>query len=339
MPEEPSIMGRRLARSGNTSYTAPIVIRSSKATHFELVLQYVHHTSHPDELAPKLVYWKKNATGFRVGFPIEFTLTQSEAEQLRELLSQGLTVAESGRDGNYLLLPLDDAASANLSELDSTDVGRALAALLSSDGILNAVSGDPEGKRLLGVVQAALRIAELEAAVDELEQKLSDGVAAEGAYQDWCEKYNWVFGNAYTMRDDVRNIALGDQVDLLLSQTANGLRDIIELKRPDKEVILYDAGHKSWYWSSDAAKAIGQCHRYLDALHEAAAHGLRDHPELVAYHPKATIVIGRSNEWTEDQVRALHGLNARLHGVQIITFDHLLAQAKEFLRHLRSSDS
>jgi hypothetical protein len=191
----------------------------------------------------------------------------------------------------------------------------------------------------MGVVEAALRIDELEAAADDLEQKLGSGVASEGPYQDWCEKHHWVFGNAYTMRDSVRSIALGDQVDLLLSQTANGLRDIIELKRPDKDVILYDGTHKSWYWSSEAAKAIGQCHRYLDALHEAAGKGLRDHPELVAYHPKATIVIGRSSDWDDEKVRALHGLNARLHGVQIITFDHLLAQARGFLSHLRSSDN
>jgi hypothetical protein len=141
------------------------------------------------------------------------------------------------------------------------------------------------------------------------------------------------------MRDGVRNIALGDEIDLLMECTANGLRDIYELKRPDMDPIKWDKDHRSWYWSSDTAKAIGQCHRYLDVLHEQAAKGLRDHPEIVAYHPCAVIVIGRSRNWEADQLRGLHGLNARLHGIQVMTFDQLLAQAKQLLEFLKQDET
>lgn len=140
------------------------------------------------------------------------------------------------------------------------------------------------------------------------------------------------------MRDDVRTIALGDQVDALVKCTANGLRDIFELKRPDKDVIRYDSAHKSWYWSSETSKSIGQCHRYLDALHEAAATGLRDHPEIVSYHPRATIIIGRSDDWEVAQLKALHGLNMRLHGLNVMTYDQFLAQAEQLLRVLEGTD-
>ncbi len=54
-------------------------------------------------------------------------------------------------------------------------------------------------------------------------------------------------------------------------------------------------------------KAIGQCHRYLDVLEEEARDGMRDAREVVTYHPRATIVIGRSVDWADDQHRALHG--------------------------------
>jgi hypothetical protein len=110
-----------------------------------------------------------------------------------------------------------------------------------------------------------------------------------------------------------------------------GYRDIVELKRPDKDVLLYDPAHKNHYFSAEVSKAIGQCHRYLDILHEAAKHGLLDHKEVVAYHPRATIVIGRSNGWDEEQQRALHGLNRRLHGITVMTYDHLLAQGERLL--------
>jgi hypothetical protein len=45
-------------------YTEPIPIRDRPATHVDVVLQYVHHDHTPDELAAKLVYWKKGASGF-----------------------------------------------------------------------------------------------------------------------------------------------------------------------------------------------------------------------------------------------------------------------------------
>jgi hypothetical protein len=42
-------------------------------------------------------------------------------------------------------------------------------------------------------------------------------------------------------------------------------------------------------------------------------------------------VIGRSVEWTEDQQRALHGLNTRMHAITVMTYDHLLARAEAML--------
>jgi hypothetical protein len=110
-----------------------------------------------------------------------------------------------------------------------------------------------------------------------------------------------------------------------------GYRDIVELKRPSVDVLRWDEKHGNYYFSSLVSQAIGQCHRYLDVLHEVAAKGLRDNPEVVAYHPRATIVIGRSKGWPEDKLRALHGLNRRLSGVNIMTYDHLLAQGERLL--------
>jgi len=117
-----------------------------------------------------------------------------------------------------------------------------------------------------------------------------------------------------------------------------GYRDIIELKRPDKRVLNYDEPRRSHYFSADVSAAIGQCHRYLDMLHRAAEHGLLDHEEIVAYHPRATVVIGRSHDWDESKVKALHGLNSRLVGIAIMTYDQLLAQGKRLVQILAQTD-
>jgi hypothetical protein len=135
----------------------------------------------------------------------------------------------------------------------------------------------------------------------------------------------------------VRDISTGDRLDILLPTVIAGYRDLVELKRPDMPVLLYDQGHRDFYFSADVSKAIGQCHRYLDVLHEIAANGLRDHPEIVAYHPRAIIVIGRSSDWDEDKLKALHGLNRRLSGLVVMTYDQLLAQGERLVEILSPS--
>ncbi len=139
------------------------------------------------------------------------------------------------------------------------------------------------------------------------------------------------------MRDAIREISPGDQLDLLLPVVTSGLRDVVELKRPDAPVLFYDEPHRD-YFSADVSKAIGQCHGYLDVLHEVAATGLRDHPEIVAYHPRALIVIGRSVGWTADQLRALHGLNSRLTGITVMTYDQLLLQSERLIEMFAVQD-
>jgi hypothetical protein len=166
---------------------------------------------------------------------------------------------------------------------------------------------------------------------------LDADVDDEQTYQTWCEEHSWVFGNAYVVRDQVRTISPKDRVDLLLPKVLTGFRDIIELKRPKMTVLNTDPSHHDYYFASEVSQAIGQCHRYLDVLHEEAITGLRDHPEIVAYHPRATIVIGRSNDWPDEKLKALHGLNNRLNGISIMTYDQLLAQGERVLEFFKAN--
>jgi hypothetical protein len=153
----------------------------------------------------------------------------------------------------------------------------------------------------------------------------------EEVYQEWCDRHAWAFGHAYVMREDVRRLDARNIVDLLLTDLA-GFRDVVELKRPDASVLRADPSHGSYYFSSDASRAIGQVHKYMDVLHDTMSRSLEAHPLLVAYHPRATIVIGRSHKWCPEQTRALRGLNARMHDITVMTYDHLVAQAKQLLR-------
>lgn len=221
-----------------------------------------------------------------------------------------------------------------LSHSDQVGAAGFAAELLREPRLLRSLRSlkGPTPTRLL---EAALRATELQHAVDKLRQLLEAGVTEEKRFQDWCDEHSWAFGGAHRLRDSVRRLNADSIVDMLLPDIV-GYRDIVELKRPDANVLKYDKSHGTHYWSVDAAKALGQVHKYMDRLHDLARKGLPGHPHVVAYHPRATIVIGRSNTWSPRQVDSLRGLNQRLHGIDVITYDHLLMRAEMVLSLVQS---
>lgn len=325
---------RRPARSGRVDYGDPVILYDTSKRRVVVVPFFIPHSDHT-ELAVKLITYAKAPppTDWAVIEEKSLSLGESASRRLLTALRTHLAVAESGEEGNFLVIRVSEG-TAQLGTHDPAKVAAALTKVLSQDEILQHLDGTELSTELVSAFRGAIRLNEMRSAVAQLRQFLEEGESSESVYQDWCEKHTWAFGNAYVVRDDVREISTGDKLDLLLPNVIAGYRDIVELKRPDMSVLYYDEAHKNFYFSADVSKALGQCHRYLDVLHEVAANGLRDHPEVVAYHPRAVVVIGRSNGWNEPKLRALHGLNRRLSGVTIMTYDHLLAQGERLMELL-----
>jgi hypothetical protein len=321
----------RQAKSGKVSFSDPIVLRDSSKRQVVVVPFFIPRTDHT-ELAIKIVSYLKQRP------PISWTVIEEKSVSLseeasRKLLSAlqtHLKVAETGEGGSFLLIRVSEG-TANLTEHDPAKVAKALTSVLGQPEIVEHLKNTELSAELLTALRGAIRLSEMRRAVSQLREFLVAGESDEDVYQTWCEKHSWAFGNAYVLRDSVRDISAGDRLDLLLPTVIAGYRDIVELKRPDMRVMNWDEAHRNHYFSSEVAKAIGQCHRYLDVLHEMAAQGLRDHPEIVAYHPRAIIVIGRSNDWDVSKLRDLHGLNRRLSGIMIMTYDQLLAQGERLI--------
>jgi hypothetical protein len=226
--------------------------------------------------------------------------------------------------------PLQVAFSA-LSLGDRAEFVAVVAQLLADPEVVRQLRDPRLRDHLSAALHGALRAADLQAAADELTGALDAGETREEVYQQWCDRHAWAFGQAYVMRDDVRRLDPRNIVDLLLTELA-GFRDVVELKRPDVPVLRADPSHGSYYFSSHASRAIGQVHKYMDVLQDTMSRSLEAHPLLIAYHPRATIVIGRSHKWRREQTRALRGLNARMHNITVMTYDHLVAQARQLLR-------
>ena len=338
MTQEVETVTRKVANSGNVSYADPIVLNETSKSRSIAIPFYIPHSDRT-ELALKLETYKKSPP------PLDwvlvdkktFSLGEASTRKLHEVLKTHLAVASENSDGEYLLIRVAEG-TAHLGTHAPEEVASALMKVLSQEEIYSHLQGLELASELTDALRSSIRLSEMRNAVAELRNALDAGDNLESTYQGWCERHSWAFGNAYVLHDDIREISPGDHLDLLLPSVIAGYRDIVELKRPDMEVLKWDSSHKNHYFTSDVSKAIGQCHRYLDVLSEVAAKGLRDHPEIVAYHPRATIVIGRSNDWDEDKLRSLHGLNRRLAGVSIMTYDQLLSQGERLISILSPKD-
>jgi hypothetical protein len=330
---------RREARSGKVSYSDPVFLHETNVKRVVLVPFFIHRSDGTD-LAIKIVSYRKAEPPFTWRLVEEKSVSLDEPASRKLLIGLRchLRVAEEDADGSYILIKVSEG-TARLGEIDPAIAAAALMKALSSNEIIDHLSGTELTEELTNAFRGAVRLKEMREAVSKLRLHLDAGEANEQVYQDWCEKHTWAFGNAYVMRDEVRNISIGDRLDLLLPTVISGYRDIVELKRPDHDVLGFDGQHNNYYFTAEVSKAIGQCHRYLDVLHEVAAQGLIDHPEIVAYHPRAIIVIGRSGDWEAGKLKALHGLNCRLNGISVLTYDQLLGQGERLIEMLSSQPS
>ena len=327
---------RRKAASGKVSYGDAIVLHETSRSRITFVPFFIPHTDSTG-LSVKITTYNKKEGNLIVREEKTTTLNESASRKLLAALAQHLEVAKSNEDGNYLLLRVSEG-TADIGSHDPVMVANALTKVLSQEDIVQHLNQAELSDELIHSLRGAIRVREMQAAVADLRLNLDHQENNEQVYQQWCQNHSWAFGSAYVVNDEVRNITASDNLDMLLPTVIAGYRDLVELKRPDMKVLLYDEAHRNHYWSSEVSKAIGQCHRYLDVLHEAAANGLRDHPEIVAYHPRAIIVIGRSNTWEDRELKALHGLNHRLSSVTVMTYDQLLAQGERLLSIVTPND-
>jgi hypothetical protein len=150
--------------------------------------------------------------------------------------------AWQGKAGDYLVVPLVPDP-----RRDSEDTARKLLAVLGQPGVPGELARLHLAPDIAAALHGAAKVAELRAAVTALRGHLDAGDHREEVYQIWCEPHSWAFGNAYVAHDEVRTVAVGDSVDLLMRSSVNGLRDVIELKRPSMPVLNWDKAHKCWH--------------------------------------------------------------------------------------------
>lgn len=157
-----------------------------------------------------------------------------------------------------------------------------------------------------------------------VEQKLD-----EPEYQKFLEKHNWIFGSEYSAMIEDRELMMQGRLDFPMRRTADGYLEIIELKRPDHE--LFRKSKQRYIEQAKLVDAINQVDDYQKRVEENWQALKKKYPYLHVEKVRGKVIIGRSYGLCEKEKTALRRLNARLHGIEVITFDQLIANAQRML--------
>ncbi|MHB8841244.1 MAG: Shedu anti-phage system protein SduA domain-containing protein [Candidatus Aquicultor sp.] len=178
--------------------------------------------------------------------------------------------------------------------------------------------------------------------LDEFKASSSDPEKKERNYwQPFLEQNRWMFGLSYFVLLDESRIDLWDTADYLF-ESEDGFIDIVEIKHPHLDFWQKDReGQYKKYrdflqHSEDLKGAITQATNYIFQVEKKFSDPdwCRRHGCETPVKPKCTVISGRSNEWTIEEKTAFRLLNDCLHGVEVITFDHLYNRAEKLLNTL-----
>jgi hypothetical protein len=146
----------------------------------------------------------------------------------------------------------------------------------------------------------------------------------------------WMLGSGNVALLQERRLDIKNIADLSIA-IEGGFMDIVELKRPDvpfwaqRRSVEGSFLYRDKYLIPDFGLrgAIAQTGHYiLQAEKKVADSDFQATHGIKPLKPRGLVIHGRSNDWGDSEWQAFRLLNDELHGIQVMTFDHLLAQAK-----------
>lgn len=186
----------------------------------------------------------------------------------------------------------------------------------------------------------------------ELDERLKSGstlreTSGKNSWQSWIYANHWIFGITYRKPIEKQQVGFSQIPDYLFP-TLDGFIDILEIKLPNKDVILKDESHTGSYkWSSETSAAIGQVVNYLSELelHQLEikqklerSYCKENDIEIYSIKPRAFIVIGTKENWDENQIEALRKLNYSLHGIEVLTYSDLQQRGQNIIQLYSDDD-
>lgn len=179
-------------------------------------------------------------------------------------------------------------------------------------------------------------------ALKEFKTSLTDSIKKERNYwQPFLEKNRWMFGLSYFVLLDENRVDLWDTADYLF-ESEDGFIDIVEIKHPHIEFWQKNISgdfkrYRGFLQHEEELKgAITQATNYIFQVEKKFSDPdwCRKNRCETPVKPKCTIIFGRSENWKIEEKTAFRLLNDSLHGVEVITFDHLYSRASKILNSL-----
>jgi hypothetical protein len=179
-------------------------------------------------------------------------------------------------------------------------------------------------------------------ALKEFESSLPDPERKERNYwQPFLEKNRWMFGLSYFIMLKDSRIDLQNTPDYLL-EAEDGFLDVVEIKHPHHHFWQSQANgtylkYRNFLQPSEELNGgITQATNYIFQLEKKYndVDWQQSRSTGTPVKPKCLLVIGRSNTWGREERVAFRLLNDSLHGITIITFDHLYQRASKSLKSL-----
>lgn len=297
----------------------------SKAT-----LTKIEHNTKENEICLKLGRYNKVIDEYGNHFEeienkqpkSELTLTNEEFLNLIQFIQVNYAPLKSGIKK---FISLDDSFSpenaAYLKELFNQPDKQEIVKLIIEKDIL------PE-EIILGI-EYANRLK----AIEEFKSMLDKNLV-ENEWQKWFKANDWVLGSEFVKILDERHIDTKNIADFLM-EAYDGFLDIIEIKRPHKDLPFWAANkdHDNYYPSIELVKAITQATNYIYEVERESNSDkfIKRMGGVRTIKPRSTLIYGRSNDWNDEQRESYRILNSSYHNLNIMTYDHVLERAERIL--------
>jgi hypothetical protein len=267
--------------------------------------------------------------------PSKFPLDTAETRQLFDSLCDLYQISKDGINRGKEVVHVADP-----DQWVRTDAPRAtiIKALLESDHGAEVwqtlVELQPD---LANQLSAALVHKQRESVLDTFEAALEEDHNEE-YWRQLLRENTWIFGGANVSVIPESRIDMGHVADIPF-EVEGGFMDLVELKKPDFSFWTMTRHGTPWKYRGkfltphpELNGAIAQTRHYiLQAEKHVANTDFQRQHGVVPLKPRGLVVHGRSASWGTDEWEAFRLLNDGLHGVQVITFDHLLAQGRRSL--------
>lgn len=224
-------------------------------------------------------------------------------------------------------------------------------ALMLQENILKELSSDDkdalnkflpdyiaqESASAVNILKATTQIKTLKQIVADMRSEIK-GTKSEPWWQDYIHKNILIIQQGYIHAIEKMNIGIGNTKfpDFSLI-THDGFLDILEIKKPNTNLILFDNSRTNYYWDSEMSRAIIQVENYIENVlkfSDAVRTYIKDNfkIEMKAVRPRGIILAGDSSKFNDQKQKDdFRLLSQATKNITFLTYDELATRLENYI--------